>query len=710
MNRMVITQYIHRPNSTELGQGNTHETYLLVKRDTDLSDLFPASVNVEVKDAHGKIYTLKSAVGTEFRINQMGPIYRDYNVKPGDEIIFTHIKTDTSSELTINVRTYNRAVILKSNKGAEIANIERLPNLDVAGTSIPIKFQGKAANVTIKFLGLENKRSDSPEKTKFYDVRINGVELPKCNQNESFYLTLQGGESELALMPKSEYNRVVLSDEIDANNKAIMPPKREGAKNLQRIFYGAPGTGKSHTIKEETKGKKTIRTTFHPDTDYASFVGAYKPTMKKVDVQVVPVVLNNGASFEQNRGTLSEERISYEFVMQSFLQAYVAAWRNQEQENPQPVYLIIEEINRGNCAQIFGDIFQLLDRNDYGFSDYPINADQDLQSHLCKELSSINVLRESYINSLFDGEGAIVERIKSGEVLVLPDNLFIWATMNTSDQSLFPIDSAFKRRWNWEYVPIEYDKKNWTFVIGSHRYSWGEFLKVMNPQIYDLTDSSDKQMGYFFAKPDKKSDEALSENDTISEDVFLNKVLFYIWTDVLKDFDAGREPFLKTGTKKAYEFSEFFDNKDYLQEFISKLNLTEIDTSNSPENELVEESNESPTEQLNEGKYELDGKPCGGICELVRSIVEVLARKLTFEKLHEDFKFKTLNGKFGIEKGTASEQNEPGKKQRWCKVDYTSVDGIVFCLSNDWHDNDYAKIASIVKKYREYFPKGITKK
>lgn len=156
---------------------------------------------------------------------------------------------------------------------------------------------------------------------------------------------------------------------------------------LQQITYGAPGTGKSHGIKKETAGKSVIRTTFHPDSDYSTFVGAYKPVMEETDVRVVPVVLNNGASFDQNNGTLKEKRISYKFVKQAFLKAYLGAWKKyaEAEEIPEPQFLVIEEINRGNCAQIFGDLFQLLDRNDEnGFSTYPIDADTDLQKEIEK--------------------------------------------------------------------------------------------------------------------------------------------------------------------------------------------------------------------------------------------------------------------------------------------------------------------------------------
>ena len=196
------------------------------------------------------------------------------------------------------------------------------------------------------------------------------------------------------------------SNPVMSNNKE----QNKGVDFRQIIFFGTPGSGKSHKVNELIKGKKFHRTTFHPDSDYASFVGCYKPTMK-------------------------DGEISYSFSPQVFTEAYVDAWKNPEEE----VYLVIEEINRGNCAQIFGDLFQLLDRNSDGYSDYRIKADSDLRDYLYSQLGKGN------------------EGIKNGE-LCLPPNLRIFATMNTSDQSLFPMDSAFKRRWDWEYIPVDYNE------------------------------------------------------------------------------------------------------------------------------------------------------------------------------------------------------------------------------------------------------------
>lgn len=315
-------------------------------------------------------------------------------------------------------------------------------------------------------------------------------------------------------------------------------------KALQQIFFGAPGTGKSHTIKKTTDkvdSKFVFRTTFHPDSDYSTFVGAYKPKM-----EVLP-------RYNQETGEQIgvEKRIVYAYTPQAFLKAYTTAWNNPGQS----VFLIIEEINRGNCAQIFGDIFQLLDRGDDGESCYPIKADQDMQM---------------YLMETFTDNASLPKNIQSGEELILPSNLYIWATMNTSDQSLFPIDSAFKRRWDWKYIPIEYDKENWVFEVGGKRYNWGKFLSKINPEIYTITESPDKQMGYYFAK-------ANPTTGIISQDTFVNKVLFYLWTDVFKDYDVASTVFKNKKTNRAFRFTDFFEDDEALGNFIENMELVSED-------------------------------------------------------------------------------------------------------------------------------------
>lgn len=279
-------------------------------------------------------------------------------------------------------------------------------------------------------------------------------------------------------------------------------------------------------LKEQSQNKEkrkdiVFRTTFHPDYDYASFVGCYKPSM------------NDG-------------NIEYSFTPQVFTKAYIAAWEN----TGKPVYLVIEEINRGNCAQIFGDIFQLLDRDkDTGMSQYPIQVDKDLTEYI-----------ESRLGSGHAG-------IKDGK-LCLPPNLIIYATMNTSDQSLFPMDSAFKRRWDWEYVPIDLHcpDSQFAITIGDKKYQWSKFLEEVNKRIHNLSDSEDKQMGNFFIKHD------------IGIDEFKSKVMFYLWSEVCKEYEKAGS-FFKDASKNDEEFtfsSLFPDNEEtrsILQGFMQYLGV-----------------------------------------------------------------------------------------------------------------------------------------
>ena len=339
---------------------------------------------------------------------------------------------------------------------------------------------------------------------------------------------------------------------------------------LQQITYGAPGTGKSHGIKKETAGKSVIRTTFHPDSDYSTFVGAYKPVMEEADVRVVPVVLNNGASFDQNNGTLKEKRISYKFVKQAFLKAYLGAWKKYAEagESAEPQFLVIEEINRGNCAQIFGDLFQLLDRNDENdFSTYPIDADTDLQKEIEKAFKeekdgesenpyklSKDIDVEGVVEDYTSNYGASLSKdIQEGRVLLLPPNLYIWATMNTSDQSLFPIDSAFKRRWAWDYVKITDGKKGWTIQGADYSCDWWTFIQEINKKIATATSSDDKKLGYYFCK-------AKNNTTCIDEKLFVSKVIFYLWNDVFKDNDNSI--FKVTESSGEPSFDDFYQEKN----------------------------------------------------------------------------------------------------------------------------------------------------
>lgn len=578
----------------------------------------------------------------------------------------------------------------------------------------------------------------------------------------------------------------------------------ENFGNLQQIFYGAPGTGKSHEIKKQTKGQSVIRTTFHPDSDYSTFVGAYKPIMEDCDVKVTPIVTSNGVNLQPS-GTYKERRIAYKFVKQAFLKAYLGAWKKYSEGKNCPVsikvkgkiefdtnsghyillyvsdnnilhsrefdfdkatvekvwptlwnndsfsvptglqsgqsveqaiaswiknnydsctkadfengwnfliqkinedssivvkkdngdgnstreyilkshhentkvrvkvreagkskdaikkcfrgenkresqleakivellnkyegsfeekwnqlksdvndgsevreeltyrtqYLIIEEINRGNCAQIFGDLFQLLDRSANGFSEYPIEADTDMQDAIKNafaeedeyKVDSLNI--DDVIDGYISNYGSnLSDDVREGRVLLLPPNLYIWATMNTSDQSLFPIDSAFKRRWDWIYRPIGYKNSHWTIEIGEKRYNWVDFQKRINQKIYDVDNSEDKQLGDYFVNADRTG-------DTINADTLLNKILFYLWNDVCKD--DPDQIFRWINDKKQPEsikFSDFFgaDREKKLQGFMAFNEIQVIGEQQSADTNMAQldaeeaETNDTPTEEDN---------------------------------------------------------------------------------------------------------------
>lgn len=340
----------------------------------------------------------------------------------------------------------------------------------------------------------------------------------------------------------------------------------------QQIFYGAPGTGKSHALKDCTKGCEVIRTTFHPDSDYSTFVGSYKPT-SEVD-------------------SADNEKIVYRFVVQSFLQAYISAWKKYEQANnstqPEKVFLVIEEINRGNCAQIFGDLFQLLDRNNSGFSDYQIKADSDMKKQLNRAFSGLSIPLAEHINSLY-GDDDTTGKIISGDILLLPNNLYIWATMNTSDQSLFPIDSAFKRRWNWTYIPISNANKDWVIKIDNSSYDWWSFIEKINDKIGATTNSEDKKLGYFFCK---------AKDKVISQKTFVGKVIFYLWNDVFKDYDFDDDIFNDVDGSKL-TFEKFYTsegmNSQIVSEkvirFLENLHVQKLSTEENSSDDNNDESN-----------------------------------------------------------------------------------------------------------------------
>lgn len=491
-----------------------------------------------------------------------------------------------------------------------------------------------------------------------------------------------------------------------SNSKIVKSPLDEP---LQVIYYGAPGTGKSFTIDDKTDDKNSVRTTFHPDSDYASFVGAYKPTMENVPINSI---YGESVQFAtgKNGHPGTEKKIVYKYVPQAFLKAYVAAWSNLDT----PYFLIIEEINRGNCAQIFGDLFQLLDRNNAGSSSYAIHADEDITQFLSSDSKGFASLSDdqkdtirAFVLQKDNGKTqALGQDILDGKLLLLPPNLYIWATMNTSDQSLFPIDSAFKRRWNWKYMPIEYhpiDTKtqqpiDWNFQIGDNIYSWGQFLSKINPEIYTLTESSDKQMGYFFAKADNAT-------GIISEYVFLNKVLFYLWTDVFKDFDVSSELFKNKDKNRSFIFTDFFD-KDQPHALANlmanfKLDIVDVDINSIEDEDSSEgEAFENSQSQRDLSRYSINGEGKNNKRQTVlRSLRKYIEANPSLTAAEVIDKWKKVNPQLPYFILSASDYEAriadlPNQRDRFWSV--TTGDGEKVYITNQWNANRINELMRLV--------------
>lgn len=453
--------------------------------------------------------------------------YLNSNISNSNIIVFEDKKLRTILNNTFKfiLKTYGEEKVLN---GYEIKEA-KIENRTYRGLTLP-KYFGFEVLVGMFEESQNNETLKSSGTLRFVDDEIH------VNKNHHSYFTSQWNENNGRGLSLINFNKLLIdisdnSLEIikDINvfklvqkiNLKVFSPLK---KTEQIIYYGSPGTGKSHKVNEIIKDLDPIfyeRITFHPEFDNASFVGGYKPVTENIN---------------------DVDEIKYRFIPQAFTNIYVRAWNDLNNQ----YYLTIEEINRGNCAEIFGDIFQLLDRN----SNYTISPSIELKEHLNKVLTNKDGINKG---------------------LKLPPNLSILATMNTSDQSLFPMDSAFKRRWEWEYIPICYDpidelkKSNISFdyeidIEDGEKYSWIKFIEKINLNHIKENQSlgMDKCIGNYFIKPDN--------NNTISLRPFINKVVFYLWNDVFKDEEnkvfeekTSYEDFFPIKTNGKLKIKELFE-------------------------------------------------------------------------------------------------------------------------------------------------------
>lgn len=319
-----------------------------------------------------------------------------------------------------------------------------------------------------------------------------------------------------------------ISNKIDDKNE-LNNIKTDQSKiddlTRNKIVYGAPGTGKSHKINDFKKKffKNDFlfeRVTFHPAYTYGQFVGTYKPSPIYSKIESDTETSWYGADKEKN-DALMNPHIDYTLVAGPFLNILCKALNNKDYN----FLLVIEEMNRANAAAVFGDVFQLLDRDNDNRSTYSVKFNADITNFL------IENVKDHVSKDLFDRETGFVK---------IPENLFIWGTMNSADEGVSKMDSAFKRRWSFEYTdidPLEESEKLETINkramyipflnSGEGGYiPWNLFREKLNNSLYDINRMlpEDKYIGPFF----------LNENELLDKDIIKSKLLLYLKDDVLK--------------------------------------------------------------------------------------------------------------------------------------------------------------------------------
>lgn len=337
------------------------------------------------------------------------------------------------------------------------------------------------------------------EHSVFYTTDIGQIniamnELEKESENNGGQRRAVKKYIQYLIDSEGDYMKPIYNTDIDADYER------------NRIVFGAPGTGKSfglkndcHKLMMDTVGTYE-RVTFHPDYSYSRFVGTYKPVMD-----------------------MDEKNIRYDFVPGPFMRVYVDALKSGRTEAPQPHLLLIEEINRAKVAAVFGDVFQLLDRDDDGVSEYEIQASEDVRRYLASKLG---------------GSPDNYRKIR------IPNNMFIWATMNSADQGVFPMDTAFKRRWNFEYLGINENEEK-IAAIGNIKLArtdevinWNTLRKAINAKMSsdEFRINEDKLIGPFFlSKKIIMSDESgMIVNQDRFVKAFKSKVIMYLYEDAVK--------------------------------------------------------------------------------------------------------------------------------------------------------------------------------
>jgi len=456
MSNTKLIQYIHRPNTTELGMGNTHETYMLISSNTDISTVFPNGVDVKVRDVvSGKSYILKASIGREFRVNQMGELYRDFNVHPGDEIIITKIEKESSFDICVNVKQYSRVVLIVTSKGTEIINVNRLEPYMIAQNEYEVKLfdRGNYNTLTISYKEALYKRNDSPTTTDFYDATINGEKIP----NGTYYLTLANTAS-LSSLPKSEYNEITINDDVLGGFKPrhiIVSTNSDDAFNPYltalrtkpfMLLAGISGTGKSRIVRKLAQATSTQH--------YANESDRWDDNRPE-NFELIQVKPNWHNSMDVV-GFYSNISKKYEFT--PFVEFIVKAWQHKDT----PYFLCLDEMNLAPVEEYFAEFLSAIESRstdsegnyitdpiikpfkDFGKNDIGEDIGKNMLKHLFGEADPI------------DKNPLAVQFYEKG--LTLPPNLMVMGTVNMDETTFSFSRKVLDRAMSVEMNEVDYDK------------------------------------------------------------------------------------------------------------------------------------------------------------------------------------------------------------------------------------------------------------
>ena len=406
---------------------------------------------------------------------------------------------------------------------------------------------------------INSKFNEIPNCEKIQNNKSSDVDLSSLEDGigeELVKLQLADNSESIIVVNKSEN---VIKNDCEDNSELLKLEPRN------KIFYGAPGTGKSYELRNTALNdlkfseKNVKRVTFHPSYSYQQFVGSYKPSPIYKALNKEDDKLFESDKVTELTGTEKREPlIDYKFVPGPFLELLVNALLAKQNKTNCNYMLIIEEINRANVASVFGDVFQLLDRNDSGESEYSITFNTDIR----------NFLRSKNIES---------ENIK------LPENFFIWATMNNADQGVMPLDSAFKRRWSFEYIGIDkaekkegFEHSNRVIKFRQNKYFWNSFRKAINNKLKANNVNEDKFLGFYY----------MNENELKSEEVIKNKLLLYLREDVLRH---NPSVLFHNNLKSFSDIVDKYDDKLEEDKNILLIDWDVVDKSESQEKENSEQ-------------------------------------------------------------------------------------------------------------------------